>query len=128
MRKLVAAAEDLFDAAANAANDTQDQKTGDDSNDDPSRSGNFTVGHFAGLVKSATIVSQAGSTKMVVDGVLGITDAIFDSFANAVEPFLDLVSSILSRSGSGSNNAQNNAQKKGGFHLVLVGKLSLGKL
>merc|ERR1711982_122117 len=119
MRKLVAAAEDLFDAAANAANDTQDQKTGDDSNDDPSRIGNLTAGHFAGLVKRAIIASNA-TTKLVVNGVFGITDAIFDSFSNVVESLLDLGSSILSRSGSGSNNAQNNAQKKGGFHLVLV--------
>ena len=91
--KLVTATEDLFEAAANAADDAKEDKSGDDSHDDPSPSGDLTVGHFAGLVKGAFLVSLTGSSKLVVECVPKIVDAVFDSFANVLESFLEFGSS-----------------------------------
>mgnify|MGYP001210341139 FL=1 len=91
--KLVTATEDLFEAAANAADDAEEDKSGHDSHDDPSPSGDLTVGHFAGLVKGALLVSLTGSSKLVVECVPEIVMDVFDSFANVLESFLDFGSS-----------------------------------
>ena len=90
---LVAAAEDLLDAAADTGDDAKDHQGSGDDQDDPSPSGELTLKFFALLEEVAVVVGNTGRGELVIDGVFGIVYTILNSIGELLSAILDFLSS-----------------------------------
>ena len=90
---LVAAAEDLLDAAADTGDDAKDHQDSGDDQDDPSPSGELTLEVGALLEEVAVVVVNTGRGELVIDGVFDIVYTILNTIGELFCAILDFLPS-----------------------------------